>query len=173
MYDPLQASAYWSFLPLRARWRSNCDPKQKGAALIALLATSRGGERTRSWLQDRLWGSRQQPQAQASLRNEMLKLRQKVNVGQSPLIAAEGDRIRIDLAQISVDITKSIVRRQAPKPIRCFMENSLKGSIYPAKRALRNGCGSSAASFRNERSTGMPRQPTVTLWRPAVLPCRR
>lgn len=87
-------------------------PSKKGAALIALLATSRGGERTRSWLQDRLWGSREQQQAQASLRNEMLKLRQKVNCGPTPLIVTEGDRIRIDLSQLWVDVHE--INRQSP-----------------------------------------------------------
>ncbi len=78
-------------------------PSRKGAALLAMLAMSRGGERTRSWLQDRLWGTRQQSQAQASLRNELLKLRQHLNGEGTPLIVSEGDRVRIDLTQLAVD----------------------------------------------------------------------
>ena len=39
---------------------------KRGQALLAMLATAGAGERTRSWLQDRLWGSRAPDQAQAS-----------------------------------------------------------------------------------------------------------
>lgn len=79
-------------------------PSKKGVALLALLATARDGERTRSWLQVRLWGSRQQQQAQASLRNEMLKLKRAINIGPIPLITSNKERVKLDLSQISVDI---------------------------------------------------------------------
>ena len=46
-------------------------PSKKAQALLAMLAVASNGERTRSWLQDGLWGSRQRAQAQQSLRREL------------------------------------------------------------------------------------------------------
>lgn len=77
---------------------------KKGMALVAMLAVANGGERTRSWLQDRLWGSRQQAQAQQSLRRELFNLRECLNLGAAPLLFADHDRVRIDLSQLSIDL---------------------------------------------------------------------
>lgn len=74
---------------------------RKGMALMAMLAMAKGGERTRSWLQDRLWGSRQRAQAQQSLRRELGNLRQLIPA--NDLIAADYDRVRLDLSSCSVD----------------------------------------------------------------------
>ncbi len=76
---------------------------KKGQALITMLAVAGGGERTRSWLQDRLWGSRQQPQAQASLRNELAALRTALNTDGPTLIYADQLRVWLDLTQLHVD----------------------------------------------------------------------
>lgn len=75
---------------------------RKGAVLMAMLATAPGGERTRTWLQDRLWGSRQREQAQQSLRRELAELR-KVFADRPGLFAADRERIRIDTAQVNID----------------------------------------------------------------------
>lgn len=48
---------------------------KKSIALVAMLATSPNGERTRAWLQERLWGSRGDAQARASMRRELSNLR--------------------------------------------------------------------------------------------------
>ena len=74
-------------------------------ALIAMVATGRGGERTRSWLQDRLWGSRQLPQAQASLRRELSNLRRALAAvapdGAQPL---HSDHSRVWIDRDVVDV---------------------------------------------------------------------
>src|SRR3546814_8183083 len=44
---------------------------KKAIALLALLSTAETGERWRSWLQERLWGSLEREQAQAGLRREL------------------------------------------------------------------------------------------------------
>ena len=75
---------------------------KRGQALIATLAVSRGGDRTRSWLQERLWGSRQQPQAQASLRRELSNLRRIVNGPHGTLIDADHNRVWIELDRVEV-----------------------------------------------------------------------
>lgn len=76
---------------------------KRGQALLAMLVCSGGGERTRGWLQDRLWGSRGSDQAQASLRRELSTLRKAVNVGSAELLRADNSRIWIDLSLIDAD----------------------------------------------------------------------
>lgn len=77
---------------------------RKGRALIAMLAMAPDGERTRGWLQDRLWGSRPATQAQASLRRELANLRLAVNGDSAlPLLNADYQRAWIDLARLEVD----------------------------------------------------------------------
>ena len=53
---------------------------RKGAALIAMLAMASEGERTRGWLQEKLWGARQHTQARSSLRRELSDLRDRKSV---------------------------------------------------------------------------------------------
>jgi len=75
---------------------------KRGQALIATLATSRSGDRTRVWLQERLWGSRQLMQAQASLRRELSNLRQILNGPDNAVIGADYNRVWIDLERVQV-----------------------------------------------------------------------
>jgi TolB-like protein/cytochrome c-type biogenesis protein CcmH/NrfG len=77
---------------------------KKAQALIAMLAVAGGGERTRSWLQTQLWGSRGADQAQASLRSELSALRRLVNTDQVELLGSDKSRLWIHLDRIDVDI---------------------------------------------------------------------
>lgn len=78
---------------------------RKGMALIAQVAMARSGERSRTWLQDQLWGSRPPDQARASLRRELANLRIAINpVEGPPLITADSMRVRLDLSRIDVDV---------------------------------------------------------------------
>ena len=83
---------------------------RKGQALIAMLATANGGERTRSWLQSQLWGSRGQDQAQSSLRSELSSLRSVLKCHNSSLLHADYTRIWMDLSCIQVDARSPSVR---------------------------------------------------------------
>ena len=76
---------------------------KRGRALIAMLAMAGSGERTRSWLQDRLWGSRAPNQAQASLRRELSNLRKLLSHGPGDLLQSDHDRVWLDLARLRVD----------------------------------------------------------------------
>lgn len=71
-------------------------------ALLAMLATAPGGERTRIWLQDRLWGSRGRPQAQQSLRRELTALRSLFPDEDAPMVDADRDRVRLDMRRITL-----------------------------------------------------------------------
>src|SRR3546814_1076545 len=62
---------------------------KKGIALLGLLATAKGGERWRTWLQEKLWGSRESPQDQASLRRELHGLRNMAANSGVPLIESK------------------------------------------------------------------------------------
>ena len=77
---------------------------KKAIGLIALLATGRDGERTRQFLQDKLWGSRESVQAQTSLRRELFNLRRLYADAAEPLLFAEGTRVSLNLRAIAFDI---------------------------------------------------------------------
>jgi TolB-like protein len=76
---------------------------KKGQAILAMLAMAGGGERTRSWLQTQLWGSRSADQSQASLRSELSALRRRVNNGAQPLLLADHNRVWLDLSMVKID----------------------------------------------------------------------
>jgi TolB-like protein len=78
-------------------------PSKKGVAVIAMLAMARDGERTRGWLQDRLWGMRQHAEARGSLRRELSNLRKLLNRDATTLLICERDRVRLRLELIDVD----------------------------------------------------------------------
>src|SRR4051812_15278474 len=79
-------------------------PSRKGAALLALLAVSKDGERARGWLQTQLWGSRESKEANGSLRRELSDLRQRLNRPSWTPLICERDRVRLDLSIVSIDI---------------------------------------------------------------------
>ncbi|MDI1284143.1 MAG: tetratricopeptide repeat protein [Reyranella sp.] len=76
---------------------------RKGMAMVAMLALAEGGERTRGWLQEKLWGQRDRPQAQGSLRRELTHLRDHLNIGPKPLLICERQTVRLDLSLVDID----------------------------------------------------------------------
>ena len=83
---------------------------KRGQALLTMLALAGGGERTRSWLQSRLWGGRMPEQGKASLRREVSTLRQIVNRGEHAILHADHQRVWIDLTRVAVDARAEIAR---------------------------------------------------------------
>lgn len=81
---------------------------RKGIALIAMLATSANGERTRGWLQEKLWGSREDAQAGASLRRELSNLRRIDNGRVKSLLSFDGGRVRLDLDAVDLDVVRRL-----------------------------------------------------------------
>ena len=77
---------------------------RKTMGLIALLATGRDGERTRQFLQEKLWGSRGAAQAQTSLRRELSNLRKLLADQPTPFLFTEGLRVRLNLQAIRFDV---------------------------------------------------------------------
>lgn len=78
-------------------------PSKKGIALIAMLAMAEGGERTRGWLQEKLWGQRQHAEGRGSLRRELSNLRKLLNTEREPLLAFERDRVQLRIGLIDID----------------------------------------------------------------------
>ncbi len=85
-------------------------PSKKGQALLAMLAVSGSGERTRSWLQNQLWGTRATDQAQASLRNELSTLKAVLNYDNQSVISSDKNTVRLNLSLIQVDVRADEVR---------------------------------------------------------------
>ncbi len=76
---------------------------KRGMALVAMLAMSLGGERSRGWLQEKLWSARQDAQARGSLRRELSELRKALNRDGAEVLITERDRVRLDLSGVAVD----------------------------------------------------------------------
>lgn len=77
---------------------------KRSRILLAMLATSRSGERSRRWLQERLWGSRDRTNSQASLRRELCNLRPLVNIMDQSLLIARHDTVALDLELVEIDV---------------------------------------------------------------------
>lgn len=72
----------------------------KQQALIALLATSNDGQRTRAWLQDMLWGNVQPAQSKGSLRNALSQTRKVIGARGDDVLRATRDRAILDLGRV-------------------------------------------------------------------------
>lgn len=87
---------------------------KKGIALIALLAAAPDGVRSRVWLQSMLWGTRDTPQAQSSLRRELATLCGTLSAhGAEHLLVREPQRIRLKLDLVDVDVLEMELGRAA------------------------------------------------------------
>lgn len=82
-------------------------PSKKGVAVVAMLAMARDGERSRGWLQDKLWGQRQHAEARGSLRRELSNLRKLLNQDGVALLICEHDRVQLNLELINIDARHS------------------------------------------------------------------
>jgi tetratricopeptide (TPR) repeat protein len=78
---------------------------RRSRAMLGMLATARSGERSRQWLQERLWGSRDRSQAQASLRRELANLHPLVNSPECALLRLTHGSVALNLDCVTIDIT--------------------------------------------------------------------
>ncbi|OYY73135.1 hypothetical protein [Sphingomonas sp. 28-63-12] len=78
---------------------------KKSIALIALIIVSPSGVRSRRWLQNMLWGTREDLQAQTSLRRELSNLtKQLAAYGADHLLVRGTQRVSLAIEQLEVDI---------------------------------------------------------------------
>jgi len=74
--------------------------------MLGMLATEKG-ERTRSWLQEKLWGSRGEIQAQQSLRRELFQLRKILADCGNTLMYSDHSRVWLDRDIVDCDIDQT------------------------------------------------------------------
>ncbi|MCB2087543.1 MAG: tetratricopeptide repeat protein [Sphingomonadaceae bacterium] len=76
---------------------------KRSQAMLAMLALTNGGERSRGWLQDMLWCNRAPDQANASLRREISNLRKLIDPDSDGVLKADRSSVMLDLAQFEID----------------------------------------------------------------------
>ncbi|MEO1536328.1 MAG: hypothetical protein AAFR73_01240 [Pseudomonadota bacterium] len=92
---------------------SGNDLTPKGAktrGLLALLVTANGYERSRAFLQDKLWSTRGQDQGSASLRQALTELRKSLGVD-SDIVTTRQGVIKLDASRIQM------IRKKGPGTI--------------------------------------------------------
>lgn len=88
--------------PFRVRTAAGQDitpSSRRAQAVIAMIALSERGERSRSWLHSRLWSDRPADQASASLRQELTKLRRLMGPA---YLTTELDRVALKCVKVDV-----------------------------------------------------------------------
>jgi len=81
---------------------------KKAVALLALLATAATGERWRTWIQEKLWGSLEPQRAQGGLRRELHRLRRLTEPYSVPLLYSDFRVVRLNLSVVDVDIKETV-----------------------------------------------------------------
>lgn len=103
---------------------------QKAMALIAIVALSAGGVRSRRKLETMLWGSRAPKQAQDSLRRELSNLRKMLGEqGAGELLICETKRVALAIDRLDVDVFALGLR--APDARTRFAGDFLEGIDLP------------------------------------------
>lgn len=128
---------------------------RKGRALLAMLAMAPDGERTRGWLQDRLWGSRPAVQAQASLRRELANLRMTLNPpGRPVLLGADYQRAWLDLTLLDIDARNGGGPGEFLEGIDLPGEDGFEDWLREQRQALESGGRASPAAGRASPAGG-------------------
>ena len=82
---------------------TTAPPGKRAKALLAMLALSPDGLRSRAWLQDKLWSDRDPEHGAASLRQEISALRRFMRDAGLDIVAADRETVRIDLRAVRVE----------------------------------------------------------------------
>jgi TolB-like protein/Flp pilus assembly protein TadD len=127
----------------------------KAMALVAMLAVAKDGERARGWLQDRLWGSRQRPQAQSSLRRELSSLRKTLNRGPVEALICEHNRVALDLSQFKIDVRSFGAGGAFPAPGILVAGEFLEGIDIPGEEGFEEWLREQRQTFRPNSATSI------------------
>jgi DNA-binding SARP family transcriptional activator len=82
--------------------KSATPKSQKAQAILAMLALSARGSRSRVWLRDKLWSDRSEDQAAASLRQALLDIHKALGSARD-LIIADKNTVWLDMDRIALD----------------------------------------------------------------------
>jgi DNA-binding SARP family transcriptional activator len=85
---------------------------QKSRALLAMLALSLRGSRSRVWLRDKLWSDRSEDQASGSLRQALLEIRRSLGDCRD-ILAADNNTISLNMDRIELDIDSMSAQSEA------------------------------------------------------------
>ena len=129
-------------------------PSRKGIALVAMLAMSEEGERTRGWLQDKLWGQRQQSEGRGSLRRELSNLRKLLNQPPTPLLKFERDRVRLCIELIDIDARRLATDPAAP--VSSGRGEFLEGLDIPGEDGFEDWLREQRSEFARSRQVFAP-----------------
>jgi hypothetical protein len=83
---------------------------RKSQALLAMLAVSPRGSRSRSWLRDKLWSDRSEEQSSASLRQALLDIRKSLGGTIRDILITDRHTVTLDLSCVNIDLIEAIER---------------------------------------------------------------
>lgn len=107
--------------------RSRCPKSQKSRAVIAMLALSPRGSRSRIWMRDKLWSDRGEDQASASLRQALVDIRKSLGADLRDIVSADKHTVWLDLSRVWVDV-QAILDPGAP--LREDIEGSMSAEHF-------------------------------------------
>ncbi len=130
---------------------------KKAQAVLAMLASSSDLQRTRSWLQERLWSQSDSTRAAASLRQTLTAIRRDLG-DLAEIVSATRQSVSLDASQITTDWNKDSIPGESeeflegldiPDPEFSDWLNGMRGGTSvlhapisaPAQRASRFGSG--------------------------------
>ncbi|MBL3568455.1 hypothetical protein BV509_15825 [Rhodovulum sulfidophilum] len=87
-----------------AEGRDITPKSRKAQALLALLALSPRGTRTRIWLRDKLWSESDEGRASGSLRQSVYELKRALKAVDDTLLATDRNALCLDLDRLWVDL---------------------------------------------------------------------
>ncbi|MFA1627028.1 SARP family transcriptional regulator [Rhizobium mongolense] len=106
--NPFRMFLLGPFALVDAEGRSVTPKSKKAQALLAMLALSARGSRSRIWLRDKLWSDRSDDQAAASLRQALLDIHKTLGPARDLLIA-DKNTVWLDMDRLVLD-TELVVR---------------------------------------------------------------
>lgn len=140
----------------------------KACGLIALLTLSPRGQRTRVWLQDRLWSDRGRDQGAASLRQALSQIRRDLGCC-AGLIGATRSHVALDLAR--VEVVPPPGDRPAPELLEGIdIRDSEFEAWLRAERAARAAPGAVGAGGVRAAGAALMRNPTRSVFLNAATP---
>ncbi|MBY5326228.1 SARP family transcriptional regulator [Rhizobium leguminosarum] len=104
------------FALVDAGGRSVAPKSKKAQALLAMLALSTRGSRSRIWLRDKLWSDRSDDQAAASLRQALLDIHKSLGPARDLLIA-DKNTVWLDTDRLVLDTDLMIRTERSPDQV--------------------------------------------------------
>ena len=122
-------------------------PAERSRVLLAMLATSPRGGRSRRWLQAHLWGSRDWHDPQASMRRELSNLRRIVNTDEHMLLIVDREAIALNLDKVVVDV-------RDPDLVAATREDFLEGIDFAGEERFEDWLRDERQSINAVREAG-------------------